>query len=158
MMRSLTRCVLPVAMLWAAGCEPSTGLEDVEPCPQLAEVPNHGCARIVVMVEGPPKPWPELYGWSVYAVSVRRGRDFVFGSASHVEAGVVQLLLIRNEPPTPGLEDSASVWVHARMLAHPPEPEPPSEFAADSVLHVARFAPTGERPRVGRVRLTLQRR
>lgn len=156
----LARCLLPAAMLLAA-CEPSTGLDDGDgPCRQTYEFGNHGCARIVVMVQGPPRPWPALYYWDVRAVPARAGSGADLSLAPHPDSGAVPLHLIRWHPPEPGSGDSASVWVSARLLADS-QPNPGgglAVFAADSVLHVARFAPVGETPPVDTVWLTLQRR
>ncbi|HEX2078788.1 MAG TPA: hypothetical protein VHG08_13790 [Longimicrobium sp.] len=154
---------LACALLWAAGCNQVVDVDDYErgACPPTGEFGNYGCARIVVMVEGPPQPWPALYRWHVYAKPAREGTGFVEGFAPHPDTGAVPLLLIRHLPPAAGSADSASVWVHARLLEDPRPIQPGvplPTFAADSVLRVVQFAPVGERPRVDTVRLTLQRR
>ena len=100
-----------------AGCEPGMGLdEDDGSCPQTYEFGNFGCARIVVMVQGPPEPWPVSYQWDVRALPAREGTGTDLALAPRPDSGAVPLHLTRWHPPAPGSEDSASVWVHARLL------------------------------------------
>lgn len=151
------------ALFWAAACNQIIDPDDDErgPCPPTGEFGNYGCARIVVMVEGPPQPWPALYRWHVYALPAREGTGFVEGFAPHPDTGAVPLRLVRHLPPAAGSADSASVWVHARLLEDPRPIQPGvplPTFASDSVLHVARFAAVGERPPVDTLWLTPQRR
>lgn len=151
-------------MLWTGACSRTlTGRgEDPEACPQTYEFGNHGCARLVVMVEPPPQPWPTSgYRWDVRAVPARdnSGADVAF--SLRPGPGEIPLGLIRWHSPAPGTGDTASVWVSARMLEDPRPIQvgvPLPVFAADSVLHVARFAPVGSRPPVDTVRLTLKPR
>ena len=153
--------VLCGAVLAAAGCHLLTGSED-DPtvCFQTYEFGNFGCARLVVIAEPPPQPWPVGYRWDVRALPAREGTGTDVTFSSSPDTGAVALRLIRRMPPDAGSEDTASVWVRAQMLEDP-RPVlvgvPLRVVAADSVLHVARFAPVGGRPPVDTVRLTLQR-
>jgi hypothetical protein len=145
------------AMLWAAGCERATptDLAESDACPRTAEFGNYGCARLVVMVQGPPQPWPTPRRWDVRAVPVRERTGPDLALAAHPDTGAVALFLIRWHPPAPGHEDTTSVWVSARMFEDTGAKL--TLFAADSVVHVARFAAVGSRPPVDTVRLTLRR-
>lgn len=154
---------LVCGLLWMAGCGPVIEPDDDErgACPQTGEFGNYGCARIVVMVQGPPQPWPALYRWDVRAVPAREGTGADRSFAPRPDTGAVPLQLTRWHPDLVGSGDSVSVWVHARLLddVRPIQPGVPLPvFAADSVLHVARFAPVGETPPVDTVWLTLARR
>jgi hypothetical protein len=149
-------------LLWVAACErkiPTELAVDSGACPQTREFSNYGCARLVVIVEGPPQPWPVERLWDVRAVPAREGAGGGLVLAPRPDTGAVPLELIRWYQPAPGTGDSASVWVSAAMFddSHPPGPTL-QVFAADSVLHVARFAPVGSRPPTDTVRLTLRRR
>jgi hypothetical protein len=152
------------ALLCVAGCESLLDPDDDGErgaCPQTGEFGNYGCARLVLMVQAPPQPWPERYLWHVVAVPAREGTGADLSLTPRPDSGVVQLHLTRWHSPAPGSEDSASVWVHARLLEDPRPVAvgvPLPVFAADSVLHVARFAPVGEVPPVDTVWLTLRRR
>jgi hypothetical protein len=161
MTKLLARCLIPAAMLGAA-CDPATALEEDDgTCQQTYEFGNYGCARIVVMVQGPAQPWPASYRWDVRAVPTRDGSGADVAFSVHPDTGAVLLQLIRWSLPAPGSGDTASVWVAARLLDDPRPIQPGVPlpvFAADSVLHVARFAPVGWRPPVDTVWLTLQRR
>ena len=157
MTRSIARCGLLCALLWAAACRRApTELVESEACAQTREFGNYGCARLVVMVQGPPQPWPAGRRWDVRAVAAREGTGTDLSLAPSPDSGAVPLGLIRWHPPAPGSEDSASVWVSARMLEDQPG-VPLTVFAADSVLHVARFAAVGARAPLDTVRLTLRR-
>lgn len=162
MTRSHARRGLLCALLGAAACERApTDLEESGLCPQTREFGNHGCARMVVVVQAPPQPWPDRYIWDVRALPARQGTGADVALAPRPDSGVVPLGLIRWHRPEAGSEDTASVWVSARILdaARPIQAGVPLPvFAADSVLHVARFAPVGGRPPVDTVRLTLRRR
>jgi hypothetical protein len=161
MRRWIARCGLSGVMFWAAGCgQTPTNLAESEACAQTHEFGNYGCARIVVMVEGPPQPWPVGRRWDVRAMPARDGTGADLALAPRPDTGAVRLGLVRWQPPAPGAGDSASVWVSARMLEDPRpvgSGVPLQVFAADSVLHVARFAAVGARPPVDTVRLTLRR-
>lgn len=162
MTRLLAGCALLGTMLLAAGCgETPTDQADSGTCPQTYEFGNYGCARIVVMVEGPPQPWPAFYRWDVRAVPAREGSGGDVAFSPRPDTGMVPLQVTRWHSPGPGSEDTASVWVAARLLEDPRPIQsgvPLPTFAADSVLHVARFARVGERPPTDTVWLTLQRR
>lgn len=157
-MKVLARCALLSATLLTAGCELFTRQED-DPtrCNQTSEFGNFGCARMVVIYQPPPKPWPQGYRWDV---RVRTARDGTGADASFAQAPDslgTPLKLIRWEPPEPGSQDTSSVWVIARLLEDTRVVNVPLPvFAADSVLHVAHFAPVGSRPPVDTIRLTLK--
>lgn len=160
MTRSFARSLLAAAAL-CAGCRPATGLDDDGTCQQTYEFGNHGCAHVVVMVQGPPEPWPTARRWDVRAVPAREGTGAEVTFSPAPDTGAVPLRLIRRMSPAAGSDDTSSVWVSARMLEDP-RPVVPGvplrTFASDSVLHVARFAPVGSRPPVDTIHLTLQRR
>jgi hypothetical protein len=157
-MTVLARCVLLSAAVWVAGCNPFTGAEeDPARCNQTYEFGNFGCARIVVVYQPPPRPWPQGYRWDVRVRAAREGTgaDAIFAQAP--DSLGTPLKLIRWYPPEPGSQDTSSVWVVARLLEdHGAVNVPLPVFAADSVLHVARFAPVGSRPPVDTIRLTLK--
>jgi hypothetical protein len=158
--RSLLRLALLSGAALLAGCEGMLPrADDPTVCNQTYEFGNHGCARLVVVVEGPPQPWPVIPRWDVRAVSAREGTGANDAAAASAGPGVTSLRLIRYHMPAPGSEDTASVWVTARMLEHVQAVGVPLPvFAADSVLHVARFAPVGSRAPEDTVRLTLKKR
>lgn len=161
MTRLLAGCGLLCVALWASGCEwaPTNLVTDSDVCPQTAEFGNYGCARLVVIVQGPP-PWPALRRMDVRAVPAREHTGADLALAPRPDTGAVPLGLIRWHPPAAGSEDTTSVWVSARILDDPqrgPAGVPLTVFAVDSVLHVARFAPVGSRPPTDTVRLTLRR-
>lgn len=155
------RAVLCGAVIVAGACSLLTGSdEDPTVCRQTYEFGNYGCARLVVIVNPPPQPWPVGYRWDVRAVPAREGTGTDQAVSSRADTGGVELRLIRRMQPDPGSQDTASVWVRGQML-HDTRPWPVGVplpvVAADSVLHAARFAPVGARPPVDTVRLTLRR-
>jgi hypothetical protein len=157
-MKVLARCALLSATLLVAGCELFTRQED-DParCNESSEFGNYGCARMVVIYQPPPRPWPAAYRWDVRVRTAREGGEASFAQAP--DSLGTPLKLIRWQPPEPGSEDTSSVWVIARLLEDTRAVNVPLPvFAADSVLHVARFAPVGSRPPVDTIRLTLKRR
>jgi hypothetical protein len=156
MTRWIARRGLVCAVLWTAGCGlvPTDSAEDGT-CQQTYEFGNYGCARLVVIVEGPPQPWPAVRRVDVRAVPAREGTGSDVALAPFPDTGAVPLGLIRWHAPAPGSGDTASVWVSARMFDDRSARLTP--FAADSVLHVARFAPVGSRAPLDTVWLTLRR-
>jgi hypothetical protein len=159
MMKSVARrAILCGAMLGAAGCSLLTG-SDADPavCRQTYEFGNYGCARMVVTFQPPPKPWPAGYRWDVRVRAVREGTGAGAAFPPYPDTLPVTLELIRYQMPDPGSEDTSSVWVVAKMLEDSRAIGVPLPvFAADSLLHVARFAPVGSRPPVDTIRLTLR--
>lgn len=157
MTRLRTGFALLCAMLWAAGCggETLTDLAESGGCPPTGELTNYGCATLVVMVQGPPQPWPAGRRWDVRAVPARQGTGADLSLAPQPDSGAVPLGLIRWHPPASGSEDTASVWVSARLLEDTGATL--TVFAADSVLHVVRFTAVGSPPPLDTVRLTLRR-
>jgi hypothetical protein len=80
--------------------------------------------------------------------------------ATEPRPGTVPITIMRRVPPTLGSGDTVSVWVSAKMLEDPRPIQvgvPLPVFAADSALHVVRFAAAGERPNADTVTLTLRR-
>jgi len=159
MMKPLRLCAILCAMMLAGGCRLFTGSEDPEACQQTYEFGNSGCARLVLIVEPPPQPWPSFYRWDARATPAREGTGADVGHAARPGPGMVPIQLTRWHHVTPGSGDTASVWVSARLLEDPRPIQPGvplPTYAADSVLHVVRFAPVGSRPPVDTVRLTLE--
>lgn len=149
----------------ASAFVPACGVVDPEPdpllCRQTYEFGNFGCGRVVAIVEAPPQPWPEYYRWDVRARPAREGTGAKATFPPDSKPGVIPLELTRVGPPVQGTGDTASIWVSARMLEDPRPVQmgvPLPVFAADSVLHLIRFAPVGSRPVVDTVRLTMKRR
>jgi hypothetical protein len=155
MTRLLAGFVLLCAGLWAAACEraPTELATGGDACPPTREFGNYGCARLVVMVQAPPQPWPAPYRWIVRAVPARERTGADLALAPRPDTGAVSLELIRWQPPAAGSEDTTSVWVSAQLLDDRPG-APLTVFAADSALHVARFAAVGARPPTDTVWLT----
>ena len=168
-MRRIARRALltsATSVLLASGCDLITDNERDRffgPCPQTYEFANYGCARLVVHLTPPAGDLPPLYRVDVRA----RWLDSARTTAALPENGGT------NPPflPTrltitlwgPGLvrsDDTASVWVIGRILedVRPIQVGVPLPvFAADSVLHKARFAGVGAVPPVDTIRLTLTR-
>lgn len=152
---------LAAAVASGAACRAATGpRSDAAACPQTYEFGNYGCARVVVVVAGPPVALPASYRFVVSATAV--GAAAAGGptaSESPAALGTVRLQLTRWFPPAAG-GDTISAWVAARVLDDP-RPivagVPLPTFAADSVLRVLRFAPVGAVPPVDTVRLALRR-
>lgn len=157
-MKVLARCAVLAATVWVGGCNLFTGAEeDPERCNQTYEFGNSGCARMVVIYQPPPKPWPQGYRWDVRVRTAREGTGADASFAQAPDSLGTPLKLIRWHPPEPGSEDTSSVWVIARLLEDTRAVNVPLPvFAADSVLHVARFAPVGSRPPVDTIHLTLK--
>jgi hypothetical protein len=158
-MKVLVRGAMLAAAVWVAGCNLFTGAEeDPARCNQTYEFSNFGCARMVVIYQPPPRPWPQQgYRWDVRVRTAREGTGADAVVAQAPDSLGTALKLIRWEPPEPGSQDTSSVWVIARLLEDTRAVNVPlPDFAADSVLHVARFAPVGSRPPVDTIRLTLE--
>lgn len=153
MKRLLARCLLPVALLGAAGCNLVTGLGNN--CPATYDA-RYGCVRVVVNVQAPPQPWPDPHRWALHAVPAREGTGLGGNLAARPGPGTMRFHLGRRERQWPGTGDTASVWIVAKLLDDPRPIQvnvPLPVFAADSVLYVADF----NRSRVDTVRLTLRR-
>lgn len=150
------------AAVLAAGCKATVITDDARATPecyQTREFGNYGCARLVVVVDAPPQPWPAAYRWDTRAVPAREGTGADQSLVPNPAPGTVSLRLVRYHPPAPGSEDTASVWVSARMLEDTRAVGTPLPvFAVDSVLHVARFAPVGSIAPEDTIHLTLQKR
>lgn len=143
-----------------AGCRSPTSIDDEAACPVSRGHGNYGCARVVLVVEPPPQPWPEQYRWTATAMPAREGSGADLAVATQPGPGKVLITIMRRVPPAHGSGDTASVWVAAKMLEDPRPIQvgvPLPVFAADSALHVVRFAAAGQRPTVDTVTLTLKR-
>ena len=80
-------------LLGVAECERETPVElaESEACAQTSEFANHGCARLVVMVEAPPPPWPAGRRLDVRAVPAREGTGADLSLAPYPGIGAVPL-------------------------------------------------------------------
>lgn len=152
--------VLTALVLGAGGCRGviDSDERDSAACRQTYEFGNHGCARVVALVEAPPPPWPALSRWALH---VRSARPQLGAGAVPVREpgpGAVPVEVTLYALPAPG--DTASFWIVAKLLEDPRPAQvgvPLPVFAADSVLRVLRFAAVGAVPPVDTVRLTLRR-
>jgi hypothetical protein len=156
MTKLLSRCLLCLALLGAAGCQLITGLTDGSNCP-ARYAGRYGCVQVIVMIDAPPQPWPERYIFGLAAIPAREGTGLKGNYAASPNTGRNRLHLARHNSPHPDT-DTASVWITARIVEHPPAGEYPTGvpfpvFAADSALYLADFG----RTRVDTVRLTLRR-
>ncbi|MBW3569868.1 MAG: hypothetical protein KY467_02065 [Gemmatimonadetes bacterium] len=152
MTKLLSRGLLCLALLACAGCQ-LLGLDNGN-CPGRYGA-RHGCVRVVVVIDAPPRPWPERYIFNLRAEPARErtGIGLVLGASPNT--GQNRLHLARRRPPYPDT-DTASVWISATIFENPPEHPIGVRlpvFAADSALYVADF----DRLRVDTVRLTLRR-
>lgn len=146
----------------AAACRFITGDEDEDNsiCPQTYEFGNFGCARMVVVVEGPPTPWPSLYRFDVRAIPLRTNAGFEYGFAPSDSVGSIPLQVTRWDRGAQAPDDTVTVWVVARMLDDGyaiQTGRPIPTVAADSALHVLTFAAVGARPPVDTIRLVLRK-
>jgi hypothetical protein len=157
------RLTSPLSLLTLAfaGCHATAAITpDSEACPQTYEFGNYGCARVVAVVDYPSPPWPAAYRYDLRAVSVATPElRSSYYSSGHTTPASVTLTITRYESPPVGLGDTLSVWVVGKLLdeSNAQVNVPLPVFAADSVLHVVRFAPVGSRPVVDTVHLTLHR-
>jgi hypothetical protein len=154
MTRFLSRGLACLALLACAGCQ-LLGLDNGN-CPGTYGS-RYGCVRVVVVIEAPPRPWPERYIFDLRAVRAREGSGIRLVLGASPNTGQNRLHLTRRHPPRPQTHpDTASVWISATILENPPGYPvnvPLPVFAADSALYVADF----DRLRVDTVRLTLRR-
>jgi hypothetical protein len=149
----LSRGLACLALLTCAGCRLLTDLDNGN-CP-LTYGSRFGCVRVVVVIDAPPRPWPERYIFNLAAVQAREGTGIGLVLGASPNTGQNRLHLARRRTPRPHT-DTASVWIAAKILENPPEYPanvPLPVFAADSALYVADF----DRLRVDTVRLTLRR-
>ena len=151
MPRLLSRGVLCLALLACAGCD-LLGLGNGN-CPGTYGS-RYGCVRVVVVIDAPPRPWPQRYIFDLRAVPARDGTGIGLVLGASPNTGQNRLHLARQDPPHPDV-DTASVWISAAIHdnSNPVVGERLPVFAADSALYVADF----NRSRVDTVRLTLRR-
>jgi hypothetical protein len=126
-------------------------------CFQTFEFANNGCAELVVIVEVPPGSLPDSYHVTVRAIPVHRVSDIGFGGGESYDMipDAVPLRLIRWDW---GPGDTASAWIVAELVDRIRRRISNGQYqtiTADSVLHVVRFVPVGEVPRVDTVWLKL---
>jgi hypothetical protein len=151
----MMRNKLAALLLLAAGCGSTTDAADRGECPQTREFSNHGCARVLAVVQ-PPAQLPAKYRYDVRAVPARGSSRDPLAFALVTTPGEVPLQ-ITLWSPLPNWADTISVWVVARLLEETPGAASLTTFAADSVLRLARFAPVGAVPKTDTVPLTLRR-
>jgi hypothetical protein len=154
MTKCISRCLLCFALLVCAGCRLLTGLDNGS-CPGTYGS-RYGCVRVVVVIDAPPRPWPERYLFDLRAVPARErtGLDLNLGASPNT--GENRLHLARHGQSYRATGDTASVWLSATIFENPPEYPVGVRlpvFAADSMLYLAEF----DRARVDTVRLTLRR-
>jgi hypothetical protein len=161
-MRLYTPILLVTITLCVCGCQlliPWIKSSIDGSCYQTFEFANNGCAELVVIVGPPPGPLPDSYFFSVGAVPLRRVSDIGFGGGqSYDEIPATTTLRLIRWDWGPG--DTASAWIVAEVVDRKKRIISTGQnktVAIDSVLHVVRFAPIGERPVVDTVRLTLLR-
>lgn len=159
-LRDLTsspKYLLAAVSLAAASCNPFTDPQSDLNCPQTYEFGNSGCAKLLVILDGPPLPWPALYRWSVRALSADSALQ-IFALGPDPVNGQVPLRVTLWLPLAQGV-DTASLWVVAKLLDDRGPivvGVPLPVFAADSTLHPTLFAPVGERARTDTIRLSLK--
>lgn len=139
----------------------SVPVQDPAVCPQTYEFGNYGCARVVAVVEPASLPWPANYRWLTRMKPARAGTgaeaSYPFENAP---PATYKLELIRWFNSGGGV-DTASVWVSSYQFDDPRPVQigvPLSVFAADSVLHLVKFAAVGQRPQVDTVHLVMKKR
>jgi hypothetical protein len=152
MTRVLARGLLCLTLLACSGCD-LLGLGNGN-CPGTMGS-RYGCVRVVVVIDAPPRPWPDRYIFDLRAVPAREGTGLKLNLGASPNTGQNRLHLARQDPPHPDT-DTASVWISATIVDNPadwPVGVRLPVFAADSALYVADF----NRARVDTVRLTLRR-
>ncbi len=155
---------LLVAGAVLAACGSPTASDLTRACPQTYEFGNYGCARIVLIVQEPAKPWPRIR-WdarvepdSVVPGGGASGPPFSYWS-EYAPRKVLDV--IWQWPPYPQGGDTASAWIVVKMLEDPRPVVvgvPLEVFAADSALRLLHFSPVGTVPRPDTVRLDLRRK
>lgn len=152
-------CALVMVGLMASACNSNTEpAVDPSLCPQTYEFGNYGCARVVVLVDGPPEPLPAARRWSIAARLLTPDQGMVGGYSYDPGPGLHVLEFTRMFKMQNDTVDAMPAWVSARVLDETlKNVSPLPVIAADSVLHVFRFAPVGARPVVDTLHLTLRR-
>ncbi len=151
--------MLVAAPLLLGGCASLTD-SDAKVCPQTYEFGNYGCARLVVTVAPPVEALPLARRFDVRA-KWSDEPDGLIAFAPNPGLGAVPLELTLYDHLHVPAVDTATIWVIARVLEVPypiVTGVPLPVFAADSVLHVARFARVGGAPPVDTIALRLRRR
>lgn len=148
----LSRCLPCLALLACAGCD-LLGMGNGN-CPGTMGS-RYGCVRVVVVIDAPPRPWPQRYIFSLGAVPLREGTGLNGDFGASPNTGQNRLHLARHDPPYRGTGDMASVWIAATISddSNPTVGVQLPTFAADSALYLVDF----NRSRIDTVRLTLRR-
>ncbi len=152
-----TAAVIALANACRLGAGPDD--QDLARCTSTYLIGDHGCALLTLLVEAPPKPWPEFYRFDIRATSVRNNAGFHSDAAVTPNIGTVPLRLRRMSPGAAGTGDTVTVWIVARMLddVRPIVVGVPlPTFAVDSIAHVVTFAGAGSRPKADTVRIFLR--
>jgi hypothetical protein len=144
-------------LVGVASCH-SIGDPSSAACEQTYEFGNYGCARVLVTLSPPSKPWP-LYRVDVRLRAAEMSMDATLAVADDPPLGEVPVTIVRWSRPPAGAADTMSVWVIGKMLEIPspiPVGVPLPTFAADSVLRVLHFAPVGAVPATDSLVLVLR--
>jgi len=153
-----SRSIVALAATLTA-CHPATTTARRDnTCAQTYEFGNYGCARIVALIDLPPRPWPDAYRYDVRAISVGASAGTTSSYSADVTQHAVLTLTLMAGPPS-GTGDTISVWVVAKMLddTNRSTGRPLPVFAADSVMKVVHVATVGSTPSPDTVRLSLHR-
>jgi hypothetical protein len=153
MTKYLARCLPCFALLLCAGCPLLTGGNGS--CPGTYGS-RYGCQQVIVIIDAPPKPWPQRYIFVLLSDPVREGTGLHTDRAASPNPGRNRMNLARHDRPYRGSGDTASVWISSTIYENRPDYPVGVRlpvFAADSVLYLVDF----NRSRADTVRLTLRR-
>lgn len=152
MTKLLSRGLLCLGLLACTGCD-LLGMGNGN-CPGTMGS-RYGCVRVVVVIDAPPKPWPQRYIFSLVSVPLREGTGMHQEIGASPNTGENRLHLARHDPPYRGMGDTASVWIAASIVdsSNPQVGTRAPVFAVDSALYLVDF----NRSRIDTVRLTLRR-
>lgn len=145
------RLVLVALLATLGSCHDPVG-PDI--CPQTSEFGNYGCASVVVVV---PPPSGSLPNSRRLTIIVRPLRET--GSLAIIPQSPFGAIPVHLTRWLPDAGDTVSAWVVAKALdqSNPVIGEPLPVIAADSVVHLLRFAAVNELRMVDTVPLVLQR-
>lgn len=157
MSNTYSRFLIGAIGLLGAACRSTTDPSNDGTCQQTYEFGNYGCARFVVLMEGPPEPWPVSRRWNVRLVPIN---DPFAGDATANDPKPGPNSLEYSRSVLAGnARDTMSVYIKGTMFDDSPAARLPGAlrvFAADSVRLLMRITPVGSRPDVDTVRLTLR--
>jgi hypothetical protein len=100
MTKYLSRGLLCLGLLACAGCQ-LLGLDSNGNCPGMRGS-RYGCVRVVVVIDAPPRPWPQRYIFSLDAVPLREGTGMNHEMGASPNTGENRLHLARHDPPYRG--------------------------------------------------------